>query len=87
MICSSDKLNTLNNLGSVNSLTKINTSNSLQQRFNYRAHQRNRNLDTNSEKERTNLFHNSGKWSTEEHLEFIKGCLLFGKNWNKVSII
>lgn len=25
-----------------------------------------------------------GRWTQEEHFSFIKGCLIFGKNWNKV---
>ena len=27
----------------------------------------------------------NGRWSQEEHLSFIKGCLLFGNNWKEVQ--
>lgn len=30
-------------------------------------------------------FHNTGRWTQNEHFRFIKGCLLFGNNWKKVS--
>lgn len=30
-------------------------------------------------------FYNTGRWTQNEHFRFIKGCLLFGNNWKKVS--
>ena len=27
----------------------------------------------------------NGRWSYEEHIRFLKGCLLFGNNWKKVE--
>ena len=29
----------------------------------------------------------SGRWHPQEHERFIKGCLLYGNNWKKVSLI
>jgi hypothetical protein len=29
----------------------------------------------------------NGRWQPFEHLRFIKGCLLYGNNWKKVSNI
>lgn len=28
----------------------------------------------------------NGRWRNEEHIRFIKGCLLFANNWKKVSL-
>jgi hypothetical protein len=27
----------------------------------------------------------NGRWQPEEHVRFIKGCLLYGNNWRKVT--
>jgi hypothetical protein len=41
----------------------------------------NNSLNLSEEKEE-NL---NGRWNHEEHIRFIKGCLLFGNNWKKVK--
>lgn len=28
--------------------------------------------------------YNEGKWTDEEHLKFLEGLTLYGKNWNKI---
>jgi SHAQKYF class myb-like DNA-binding protein len=35
--------------------------------------------------EKNNIIHSDGRWNPEEHIRFIKGCLLFGNNWKKVE--
>ena len=35
--------------------------------------------------EKNNIIHSDGRWNPEEHVRFIKGCLLFGNNWKKVE--
>ena len=29
--------------------------------------------------------HSEGRWTTEEHIRFLKGCLLYSNNWKKVE--
>ncbi len=29
--------------------------------------------------------HSDGRWNSEEHIRFIKGCLLYGNNWKKIE--
>jgi hypothetical protein len=36
------------------------------------------------EKRRKNL---KGRWSSLEHMKFIKGCLIHGNCWNKVRLL
>ena len=35
--------------------------------------------------EKNNGIHSDGRWNTEEHIRFIRGCLLYGNNWKKVE--
>ena len=35
--------------------------------------------------EKNNIIHSDGRWNPEEHIRFIKGCLLYGNNWKKVE--
>ena len=35
--------------------------------------------------EKNNGTHSDGRWNTEEHIRFIRGCLLYGNNWKKVE--
>ena len=28
---------------------------------------------------------NEGKWSDEEHVKFLEGLTIYGKNWNKIQ--
>ena len=39
----------------------------------------------NQKIEKNNIIHSDGRWNPEEHVRFIKGCLLFGNNWKKVE--
>ena len=39
----------------------------------------------NQKIEKNNIIHSDGRWNPEEHIRFIKGCLLFGNNWKKVE--
>jgi hypothetical protein len=39
-----------------------------------------------SSRDDNNDFRN-GRWQPFEHLRFIKGCLLYGNNWKKVSLV
>ena len=35
-----------------------------------------------------NLFdgnYRSGRWENDEHIRFLKGCLMYGNNWKKVN--
>jgi hypothetical protein len=64
-----------------------NTSNKSQYQISNNSRKNSRNTIKISAKKNSSNHYNSGKWSTEEHLEFLKGCLVFGKNWNKVSFI
>ena len=29
----------------------------------------------------------NGRWNSDEHIRFIKGCLLYGNNWKKVIFL
>jgi SHAQKYF class myb-like DNA-binding protein len=40
------------------------------------------NNSINSDEKEENL---NGRWNQEEHIRFIKGCLLYGNNWKKVK--
>jgi hypothetical protein len=42
-------------------------------------------INDNSREEDSSQFR-TGRWHPNEHIRFIKGCLLFGNNWKKVSI-
>ncbi len=41
-------------------------------------------VSENSSKDNYDRYKN-GRWQPAEHLRFIKGCLLYGNNWKKVS--
>lgn len=43
----------------------------------------NEDLD-NSKEDESNF--KTGRWHPQEHKRFIKGCLLYGNNWKKVSL-
>ena len=46
------------------------------------------NESINKEKESSDTEeYNYGRWNEEEHIKFIKGCLLYGNDWKKVYII
>ena len=36
-------------------------------------------------KKTNNNNHSDGRWNLEEHIGFIKGCLLYGNNWKKIE--
>ena len=40
------------------------------------------NNSINTDEKEENL---NGRWNQEEHIRFIKGCLLYGNNWKKVK--
>jgi SHAQKYF class myb-like DNA-binding protein len=29
--------------------------------------------------------YNEGKWTDEEHIKFLQGLIMYGKNWNKIQ--
>jgi SHAQKYF class myb-like DNA-binding protein len=29
--------------------------------------------------------YNEGKWTDEEHVKFLQGLIMYGKNWNKIQ--
>ena len=39
----------------------------------------------NKNTEINNNNHSDGRWNSDEHKRFIKGCLLYGNNWKKVE--
>ena len=63
---------------------QINCTNNIQ--LNYRTSETFDELSDNlSSKEGIGDYRN-GRWLPNEHMRFLKGCLLYGNNWKKVII-
>ena len=43
-----------------------------------------RTLETDKEKDTSQLTERIGKWTEEEHKKFLEGFELYGKNWDKI---
>jgi SHAQKYF class myb-like DNA-binding protein len=59
-------------------MKKINT-------ININSNQINNQQIKNKNTEINNNTHSDGRWNSDEHKRFIKGCLLYGNNWKKVE--
>ena len=42
-------------------------------------------IKSKDNKKTKNNNHSDGRWNLEEHMRFIKGCLLYGNNWKKIE--
>lgn len=54
---------------------------------NERSNEDNSAEEDNSRENEENGDYKNGRWEKQEHLKFLKGCLLHGNNWKKVNLL